>query len=121
MTEISQIWIMLNFILKSFLFCSVLRFADVRLYSHVLLKSPFFYRPQRSCGKVMFSQASVILFTGGGRAWQGACVAGGCVWQERRPLQRMVRILLECIIVFGFFAPFKAPFTPSESGSKGKR
>ena len=23
-----------------------------------------FYRPQRSCGKVMFSQASVILFTG---------------------------------------------------------
>ena len=24
------------------------------------------YRPQRSCGKVMFSQASVILFTGGG-------------------------------------------------------
>ena len=26
------------------------------------------YRPQRSCGKVMFSQASVILFTGG--VWQ---------------------------------------------------
>ena len=26
----------------------------------------YFYRPQRSCGKVMFSQASVILFTGGG-------------------------------------------------------
>ena len=26
-----------------------------------------FYRPQRSCGKVMFSEASVILFTGGGR------------------------------------------------------
>ena len=24
-----------------------------------------FYHPQRSCGKVMFSQASVILFTGG--------------------------------------------------------
>ena len=24
------------------------------------------YRPQRSCGKVMFSQASVILFRGGG-------------------------------------------------------
>ena len=24
------------------------------------------YRPQRSCGKVLFSQASVILFTGGG-------------------------------------------------------
>ena len=26
------------------------------------------YRPQRSCGRVMFSQASVILFTGGGVA-----------------------------------------------------
>ena len=25
-----------------------------------------YYRPQRSCGKVMFSQASVILFTGEG-------------------------------------------------------
>ena len=75
-----------------------------------------------SCGKVMFSQASVILFTGG-RAWQGACMAGGmcgrgvCMaggmhgrgheWQgvvhgrrqERWPLQRTVRILLECILV----------------------
>ena len=29
-----------------------------------------FYRPQRSCGKVMFSQTSVILFTRG-----GVCVA----------------------------------------------
>ena len=46
------------------------------------------YRPQRSCDKVMFSQASVILFTGGGnvcgrergwgRVWQGV---GGHVWQ----------------------------------------
>ena len=27
---------------------------------------PHLYRPQRSCGKVIFSQASVILFTGGG-------------------------------------------------------
>ena len=26
----------------------------------------YYYRPQRSCGKVMFSQASVILFTRGG-------------------------------------------------------
>ena len=26
----------------------------------------FYYRPQHSCGKFMFSQASVILFTGGG-------------------------------------------------------
>ena len=57
-----------------------------------------------SCGKVMFSQASVILSNGGGgnawqegvcgrgacvagavhgggaHAWQGACVAGGHAW-----------------------------------------
>ena len=46
-----------------------------------------FYRPQRSLGKVIFSQASVILLTGGcmaggacmagGHVWRGACVAGG--------------------------------------------
>ena len=54
-----------------------------------------YYRPQRSWGKVIFSQASVILSTGG-----GVCVAGGggvrgrggmhgwgvwqggCTWQE---------------------------------------
>ena len=32
----------------------------------------YFYRPQRSCGKVMFLHLSVILFTGGslsGRPW----------------------------------------------------
>ena len=35
------------------------------------------YHPQRSCGKVMFSQASVILFMGGGgHARRGMCVAG---------------------------------------------
>ena len=33
------------------------------------------YRPQRSWGKVIFSQASVILFTGGGGI--PACIAGG--------------------------------------------
>ena len=55
---------------------------------------------------------------GGGCAWQGACMAGGVhgvgmhdrgsgcawqggghAWQERQPLQRTVRILLECILV----------------------
>ena len=42
-----------------------------------------------SCGKVMFSQASVILSTGWGHVWQGGvCVAGrgvcgrGHVWQR---------------------------------------
>ena len=36
----------------------------------LLLKLPlhFYYRPQRSWGKVIFSQASVILFRGGGSA-----------------------------------------------------
>ena len=37
----------------------------------------------------------------GGRVWQrGSCVAKGVrAWLERRPLQRAVRILLECILV----------------------
>ena len=49
----------------------------------------------------------------GGHAWQEVCTAGVCIagarvggmqgrgrgWQERRPLQRAVRILLECILV----------------------
>ena len=49
-----------------------------------------------SCGKVMFSQAYVIPSVHGG----GACVAtGGASMQERRPLKRAVRILLECILV----------------------
>ena len=42
----------------------------------------------------------------GGHVWQrGVCVAGvgggeWHAWQERRPLKRAVRILLECILVF---------------------
>ena len=53
------------------------------------------------------------VWLGEGHEWQGgamrgrvgACMAGGGVcgrghtWQERRPLQRTVRILLECILV----------------------
>ena len=31
--------------------------------------------------------------------WQGVCVAGGHARQEIWPLQRTVRILLECILV----------------------
>ena len=34
----------------------------------------------------------------GGMRGGGVCMAGGA-WQERRLLQRMVRILLECILV----------------------
>ena len=72
----------------------------------------------------MFSQASVILSTGGayvawgmsvaagmrGReevvhgggqcVWQGACMGGGGhAWLGRQPLRQTVRILLECILV----------------------
>ena len=40
-----------------------------------------YYRPQRSCGKVMFLHLPVNLFTGGeGRAWQGMCGGGGHAW-----------------------------------------
>ena len=35
----------------------------------VRISCPYNYRPHRSCGKVMFSQASVILFIG-----EGACI-----------------------------------------------
>ena len=37
--------------------------SKIELYSS-------FYRPQRSCGKVMFLHLSVILFTRGGGGWQ---------------------------------------------------
>ena len=76
----------------------------------------YFYRPHGSCGKVMFLHLSVILFTGG----VCLCVQGMVYtpqtdtplgrhapgqtppWADtppplRRPLQQMVRILLECI------------------------
>ena len=38
-----------------------------------------FYRPQRSCGEAMFSQACVKISVhkGGGCTWQGACMVGG--------------------------------------------
>ena len=41
----------------------------------------YYYRPQRSWGKVIFSQASVILSTGGLRGYQGG-IRGcqGCAW-----------------------------------------
>ena len=51
----------------------------------------FYYRPQRSWGKVIFSQACVILFTGGvgcvcawsaegAWSWAGCMVPGDCAW-----------------------------------------
>ena len=35
--------------------------------------------------------------------WKGHAWQGGHVWQERQPLQQMVRILLECILVVKTF------------------
>ena len=83
---------------------------------------PFINVRKRSCGKVMFSHLSVSHSVhGGGHAWQGrgvhgrgaygrvcvvggtcgegVCIVGGRAWQERRPLQRTVRILLGCFLV----------------------
>ena len=62
-----------------------------------------YYRPQRSWGKVIFSQAFVILLTGGGgRAWL-LLGGGGRAWDTTRYgdtiNERAVRILLECILV----------------------
>ena len=55
----------------------------------------------------------------GGLEWWGTCMVGGAwiaggvcggrhAWQERRPLQRAVRITLECILVINVSA---GPFT----------
>ena len=46
-------------------------------------------------GKVIFSQAYVknSVHGGGGVCGRGACMAGGHAWQEKRQLQRAVRIL----------------------------
>ena len=69
-----------------------------------------YYRPQQSCGKVMFLHLSVILFTGGSLSrgvsvWWTLCPGGLCPGGSLsgRPLLygyvRAVRILLECILV----------------------
>ena len=39
--------------------------SDHRLDIGIMFLTPVYYRPQRSWGKVIFSQASVILLTGG--------------------------------------------------------
>ena len=53
-------------------------------FATVIDQSSCYYRPQRSWGKVIFSQASVFLSTreGGMRGWLGGdtCECGGCVW-----------------------------------------
>ena len=90
--------------------CVLCNFAHWVAVSYI--DSTHFYRPQRSCGKVIFSQVCVknsvhreggACMAGGvcGRryAWQGGMCGGGHAWQEKRQLQRTVCILLECILV----------------------
>ena len=94
--------------------------SSIVLDSHIRL-ALHIYRPQRSWGKVIFSQASVILFTGGGVpgpgggssprgvpdpggvcSWGWGLVPGGAWWRPLPPgqlLLRAVRILLGCILV----------------------
>ena len=61
------------------------------------------------------AEGACMAWDDGGHVWQGAGMAGcvccrgvcvtegihgwGCAWQEKWPLQRLVRILLECILV----------------------
>ena len=74
--------------------------------SQLMAYMGFITARKRSCGKVMFLQVSVILFTGGcacsrgvlGGAW-GACSGGVPGGDPPRLLLRAVCILLECILV----------------------
>ena len=56
----------------------------------------YFYRLQTKLRKVMFLHLSVILFTGG-------CTPRQTAPPPRRPLQRAVRILLECTLLLHVF------------------
>ena len=91
------------------------------------------YRPQRSWGKVIFSQASIILLTGagasfggllppGGASTRGVLPLGGCFLlgpggdptSPGRLLLRAVRILLECILADIDFAICQLIYKKSE-------
>ena len=73
-----------------------------RSHLQIVLFTPS-YRPQRSCGKVMFSHASVShsVHRGGvaDTSPLGRQPQEDTPLPSRRLLQRMVRILLECILV----------------------
>ena len=68
----------------------------------------------------MFSQEFVknSVHGGGGHG-------GGCEWRERRPLQRTVRILLECILVVHNFrlinSTSEGQLSPQEITHNGQR
>ena len=86
------------------------------------LAAIFFTVRKSSCGKVMFSQVSAILSTGGssrhplGRHPPGQTLPLGrhSPHPPRQPLQRTVCILLECILVMTYFyrAGGMAPLDP---------
>ena len=70
------------------------QYQCVWMFNILDTKSKSYYRPQRSWGKVIFSQASVILSTGGGIP---ACLAAGgcypsmhCRWYSSMPCSRGV-------------------------------
>ena len=74
------------------------------------------YHPQSSCGKVMFSQAFVILFMEvyPSMHWGRHPPGQTTPWADntrsdtsRRPMQQTVRILLECILVIQYVKYFK--------------
>ena len=75
---------------------------------------------KRSCGKVMFLFTAVCQpFCSRGRVVvacmaAGPCVVGACM-QERRPLKRVLRILLESILVF-----VHRHRVPTQTGKPGK-
>ena len=86
---------------------------------YLMLVAEIYYRPQGSCGKVMFLHLPVILFIGGGFSVQGFSVQGGSMprgsLSGRSPLSpygyvRAVRILLECSLNLSFFEIKKAIF-----------
>ena len=91
----------------------------------------FFTPRKRSLRRLCFYTClSVILFTGGGRAWRGVCMVGVCMAGGRvhgrgacMPChyeilqdtvnERAVRILLECILVFYSFTYDSRPYVLS--------
>ena len=68
-------------------------YDDLHLHDTCAHAAVSFYRPQRSCGKVMFLHLSVILFTGAGVSVQG----GLCQGDPPPPYGyvRVLRILVE--------------------------
>ena len=64
--------------------------SSVTSYNEYYSQGEHFYRPQRSWGKVIFSQASVVLLTGGGlpQCMLGYHPPGADIPQSRHPLPR---------------------------------